>query len=567
VSKHHKPTRGEPGPPRGRYPNSLEVSHAIQAYTNGHHAKARAILEVVLRRLPSHPVAHYILGRIAMDARDTELALEHFSKSTRADPSFPAPLVDSGTIHFLGGRLQQAAECFRSAISAAPNTPEAHNNLGSVLKEQGLLREAIACFRRAIEIRPNYASAHSNLLFTLHYDPDQNLASLKASHVEWANRHCPPATRQTGTSLTRDERPLKVGFLSPDLYRHSVGCFLASFALNHDRSRLHTVYYADSLREDEVTQQIRETAWAWRNSAQMSDDRLMQQIAHDSIDILVDLAGHTAGNRLRLFARRAAPIQISWLGYFNTTGVPAMDYIIMDPFTTPLGYDQWFTEKVIRLPVTRFCYLPPIYAPPVSVSPWLNTGYLTFGSFNNLAKITPEVIDTWSEILRLAPQTKLVLKWRSISDAPTRERLQKTFVQAGVETGRIECRGWSSHQKSMEEYGDIDLALDPFPFSGAMTSCDALYMGVSVLSWAGELPVGRQTGAFLSALGLEQFIARDRADYVRRAVDFATTPHKLAELRGTLRERMLKSALCNGAAYAAALEGAFYSAWRSHLSS
>jgi protein O-GlcNAc transferase len=270
----------------------------------------------------------------------------------------------------------------------------------------------------------------------------------------------------------------------------------------HDRINFKIIAYSDREQADAMTIRIRQNVDEWRNAVGKDDEELALQIEKDRVDVLIDLAGHTAGNRLKMFARRIATLQVSWLGYSATTGVPAMDVVLMDDYIAPEDCNKYFTEKLVRLEGLRFCYTPPVYAPEVAPSPFLKNGYLTFGCFNNLAKLTPLVIQSWASILNALPQSRLILKWKSLGDQETARRIQLKFENYGVAPKRIECRGWSKHAAMLAEYSDVDVALDPFPFSGGLTSCDALYMGVPVITMPSELPISRQTGSFLNAIGL-----------------------------------------------------------------
>jgi len=446
-----------------------------------------------------------------------------------------------------------AESCYRQALQIDPCIPEIHNNLGSMLKEQGQLVEAERHFSRALALRPSYDRAHSNWLFTQHYAAGQSMAGLRQAHEAWSKCHLQDVKPQT-FSVTSKVSPVIAGLVSPDLYYHPVGVFLLPWLANHDRQRLRLIIYRDGGPHDWLAEQINAKADRYRTVSALDDPSLAKQIREDGIAILIDLAGHTAGNRLKLFARRAAPIQVSWLGYSSTTGVPAMDYILMDQYSAPVGYEEFFTEKLIRLDGLRFCYTPPPYAPDVSPAPTLTKSHITFGSFNNLAKITPEVIQCWTSILNAVPNSRLVLKWKSLGDIETRARLTVAFVQHGIEESRLECRGWSSHPAMLAEYADIDICLDPFPFSGGLTSCDALYMGVPVITVPGELSISRQTGSFLDAMGLDELIGTDQADYQHKAIQLASDRPRLSHLRKNLRQRMLTSRVCDATAYACTLD-------------
>lgn len=454
-------------------------------------------------------------------------------------------------------RLCEAERQYRQIIAQAPSIPEVRNNLGTVLTEQGRLGEAQAAFEKAVALRPDYAMAHSNLLFTLQYAPGQTLTGLRVAHEEWARRQLQGITSADLASFARKgDGPLVVGLVSPDLYAHPVGVFLLPWLEKHNRKAFRLIAYADNERDDPIARRIRAAVGDWRSIAGRDDDAVAKLVVVDRVDILIDLAGHTAGNRLKLFARRVAPVQVSWLGYSATTGIPTMDGVLMDAYTASPGVEKGFTEQLVRLDGLRFCYTSPDYAPAVASAPILRKGYLTFGSFNNLAKVTPEVIETWTAILKALPDARLVLKWKSLGDAETRTRLLEDFAALGIDAARIDCRCWSSHPQMLAEYGDIDIGLDPFPFSGGLTSCDALYMGVPVLTLPGELPISRQTGSFMNALGLSEWIAVSVEDYIAKAVRLASRVDLLESLRQSLREKMLVNRLCDGAAYARAMESA-----------
>jgi protein O-GlcNAc transferase len=483
-------------------------------------------------------------------------------------PLDAARLIEAGNRAFTAQRLVEAERLYRLATQRFPRIPEAHNNLGTVLKEQGRIKQARAAFERALALRPSYATAHSNLLFTLQYDPTQTPVTLRNAHAAWALRHSgptfPTAERRSpsiGDSIGPDldahgdPRPT-IGLVSPDLRNHPVGVFLQAWLLHRNRAHFRVVAYNDHESRDALSQTLRELVDLWRDTARFSDANLAELIRKDGIALLIDLAGHTAGNRLRMFARRAAPVQASWLGYSATTGLPAIDAVLLDHWSAPVGCEAHFVERVIRLDALRFCYTPPASAPRVAPLPAASRGYLTFGSFNNLAKLSSEVVATWAEILAAVPDSRLILKWRSLADPETRERVCNAFASQGVAPARIEFRGWSRHTELLGEYADVDIALDPFPFSGGLTSCDALFMGVPLVTWPGALPISRQTGGFMAALGLGDWIAADRDAYVALAREKAKDKVELARLRQRLRETMLASPLCNASAHAAAVDRA-----------
>jgi predicted O-linked N-acetylglucosamine transferase (SPINDLY family) len=304
----------------------------------------------------------------------------------------------------------------------------------------------------------------------------------------------------------------------------------------------------------------------WRDITKLSDDAAAAMICDDRIDILIDLSGHTGGHRLQLFLRKPSPVQVSWLGYFNTTGVKAIDYLISDETTIPPEEEQWFSEQIFRLPGSRFCYAPPEYAPPVTAPPVMTSGFITFGSFNNIAKLTPEVIELWSRVLIAIPDSKLIIKWSTLRRKKVRDRLLRQFARHGVSEERLVLRVWSPHADMLREYGDIDIILDPFPFSGGMTSCEALWMGVPVLTLLGDKPAGRQTAGFLRTIGLPEWVTMSPEQFVTRAKEAASDHDELNTIRFGLRERMIASTLCDGVSFTRNLEAAYRTMWKAWIS-
>jgi predicted O-linked N-acetylglucosamine transferase (SPINDLY family) len=424
--------------------------------------------------------------------------------------------------------------------------------LGIAFKEQGKLEEAIACYRRALELKPDYAEAHSNLLFTLQYRTDVTPTALAAAHAEYDRRHAAPlrgALAQHEKVYDRHDR-LRLGFLSPDLGRHPVGYFLVRVLENLRSDQHETIAYSDRIVKDEMTYRLQSAVTRWRDVAGLSDQRLAEQIRADRIDILFDLAGHTAHNRLLVFARKPAPIQVTWAGYVGTTGLKAMDYLLADRFEVPPGAEQHYSERVLRMPDGYVCFDPPLDAPPVAPLPALERGQVTLGCFNNPAKVTPRVIEVWATILRRLPGARLVLKYKGWSDAGVARRFTEMFAAHAVDPGRLELLGASPHARLLAEYGRIDLALDPFPYNGGLTTCEALWMGVPVVTCPGATFASRHSLSHLSNVGLTETIARNLDEYVELAVALASDLPRLAALRAGLRPRMAASPLCDGERFA-----------------
>ena len=291
----------------------------------------------------------------------------------------------------------------------------------------------------------------------------------------------------------------------------------------------------------------------------------VRQIIEDGIDILVDLSGHTGGNRLRIFTLKPAPVQISWLGYWDSSGLSSMDYYLTDGLTTPQELDQFFSEEVIRLSRTRFCYTPPDYSPAIAPPPAVKRKSITLGSFNNLIKVTPKTISMWAEILNSVQDSRLILKWKTFRDQEEQERIWQAFEYQGVDRERIELRPDSFHSEMLQEYKDVDIALDPFPFTGALTTCEALWMGVPVVTMCGSRMVSRQSYSMLCNLGLEDFVARNKDEYVQIVKELSQDTDYLSRLRSTMRERMRSSPLMDYENMTRALETLFRDVWERWL--
>jgi protein O-GlcNAc transferase len=478
-------------------------------------------------------------------------ALAAYDGALAIRPDHAGAHGNRGNALFALGRLDEAERAYRAAIASFPGNVEVWTSLGNLLKELGRYEESLAAYRTGQHAAPVHPPAASNLVMALHYaagiTAEQILREAKAVGARFGTAR-PAMPRQPGGRL-------RVGYVSGDLRRHPVGYFLAPVLAAHDRSGFEIFCYSANARSDDMTEALRRSADHWRDIVALSDDRAARLIGEDGIDVLVDLSGHTAFNRLPLFARRAAPLQLTWMGFWGTTGVAAIDAILADATMIAPGEERFFSERVVRLPHGRFCYAPPAYAP----EPGTRTGAIAFGSFNNLSKVGPAVRLLWAEILRAVPESKLVLKWSSLEDSGLRQRLLAEFA---VAPDRIELRGASPHAEMLAQYGDIDIALDPFPFSGGVTTCEALWMGVPVVTLPGEGAASRQTLGFLRAIGRTEWAARSAEDYVRIASGLAADRGRLDEIRMGLRRQVAGSPLCDGQGFTRALEAAYRGLWR-----
>ena len=519
---------------------------------------------------PSLASAANNLGMVLKDlGRNTE-AMQVFEKLIADNPRVPP--VQRASLHANLALVQlrcnlfeEAEKSCRIALQLDQSCVPAHNNLAQALKERGLLAESIAQQRVAIRLSPEGAGMHSNLLLDLNYLPGYDARECAREHRLWGERYGAPGGNIAAHSNTPDpDRKLRIGYLSPDFRAHSVAFFIEPLLSAHDRGRVEVTCYANLLRPDTMTQRLRGIADRWRNVWGLDDEKLARLVRRDGIDILVDLAGHTSGNRLRVFGMKPAPIQVSWLGYPNTTGMREMDYRFTDEWADPPGAsDELYTETLVRLPKGFLCYKPLDDCPEVSAPPLSRNGHITFGCFNNSAKINNEVLDVWCDILIEMPDARLLMKSKQLHGSGLHERFRSEFARRGVDPSRVEMLGRvESTHEHLALYGRVDIALDTFPYNGTTTTCEALWMGVPVITLAGDRHAGRVGVSLLTQLNLGEFIAANTDSYVALAVSLARDPTRLGARRSMLRKHMRDSTLCDAGDFARRVEMAYAGFWR-----
>jgi protein O-GlcNAc transferase len=513
---------------------------------------------------PQHWRAQYMLAR-GLDALGrTEQAVERYRALHALRPEDPSVLASLGIgLHSLG-RLQEAVTCYRKALAVGGQDGNTRDNLAAALCQQGRSEEAITVYRRTLQLQAQNPRALSNLLLALHYTPAEDDVRLFEEHKRWGELYgSVPFDAVVGFANPPDpERRLRVGYVSPDLCEHSVSYFFEPILLNHNRDSIEVTCYSASSQSDATTARLRSLADRWRDIAGLDDRRVVDMVRRDEIDVLVDLAGHTGENRLPVFAHRPAPVQVTYLGYPDTTGLPAIGYRLCDGVTDPEEAPTYCTEELVRLPGCFLCYRPPVAAPRVADPPVARHGYVTFGSFNNLAKISDDVVATWAALLLSVPDARLVLKSAFLADAKTGERYLDLFAERGIHCDRIELFGRApTIREHLAMYEHVDVALDTFPYNGTTTTCESLWMGVPVITLAGQRHAGRVGKSLLTAVGLETFAVDTWQEYIRTAVRLATAHAELATLRRTLRERVETSVLCDGSRFAGLVEGAYRAMW------
>ena len=518
----------------------------------------------VLEIRPEFVSAYVNLANVCLAVGNSEEAVKIYQRGLAIEPDHLDALNNLGGAYRSIGRASESVSVYERALLAHPRSAKLHNNLGNAHASLGSPESALESYRRALGLDPEYAAAHSNMLLTSHYLPEITQERLAQQHAEWEATHA-RKLRSKWKPFLNDRDPtrrLRLGFVSSDLARHPVGSFFVLFIESLEFEQFETVCYSGRIVKDELTSRIEAASDIWRDVHHLSNDELAQSIRADSVDILFDLGGHTAGDRLLAFARKPAPIQIAWIGYPSTTGLAAMDYLIADRVQVPEEHEDFYAEEVVRLPAAHFCYDPPQGAPDVSPLPSLANGYVTFASFNNPLKLTDRVVEVWSEILERVPTAKLILKYRGLDEPEVRQRFLERFGKCGTAAERLELLGWTPYAQMMQEYDQVDVALDPFPFSGGATSCEALWMGVPVITCAGNTFASRQTLSYLSHIGVTETAADSLDEYIELAVALAGDFGRLGEMRAGLRETMAASPLCDARRFTASMTGSLRDIWR-----
>jgi protein O-GlcNAc transferase len=532
----------------------------------GHLDNAVVSFHAAIKIKPDYAEAHNNLGIALQSMGRLDDAITSFRRTLEIEPNHVMAHSNLGNVLQDLGKIDDAILCYQQALQINPNQADIHTNLGNVLTNVGRFDEAIASYRRALTIKPDSANAQSNLLFACNYLPGQVAATLldEARHFNnIVRRHV--RAYSDWSNIPDPGRCLRIGLVSGDLRNHPVGCFIESIlcALASDSAdRLEIIAYSSFSSADDMTERIRLHCDAWHSTMGLSDEDLAQQIRDDGIDILIDLSGHTAHNRLPMFAWKPAPVQVTWLGYFATTGVAAIDYLIADPWVLPVSEEVNFTETIWRLPETRLCFSPPHLEAPLAPLPALANGYITFGCFNNLAKMNDEVVALWARILQATPESRLYLKAKALdTTADARHATIRRFAAHGIGEARLILEGFSSREGCLTSYNKVDIALDPFPYTGGTTTVEALWMGVPVLTLTGNSFIARQGVGLLMNAGLADWVATDFDDYLERAIRHAGDLPRLATVRSVLRQRILSSPICDATRFAQHFDAALRAMW------
>ena len=563
IAAYRKALASEPG--HAKAANNLGCLQEALGDAEG----AAASYEQALRADPKLANALYNRANLARQRGDLDAAEAGFAQALALEPQRAEWLGALADVRLLRWRLDEAEAGYRAALALAPASPLAHFGLGNALMLLGRMEEAEACFRRAIDFQPEFVEAHGNLLLCLHYGRGADGRALFEEHLAWAARHADGLEARGGhPAIDRTHgRRLNVGYVSPNFHRHSVASFFEPLLAAHDRACVRVFCYSGVQQPDEVTARLQGMADEWRDLRGVGADAAARLIREDRIDILVDLAGHTGGGRPLIFARRPAPVQIAWLGYPNTTGLAQVQYRLTDEVADPPGAaDRWHSEKLVRLPDGFLCYQPEAGGPGPAERPPGAAGGITFGSFNNLAKVSPQVVALWSRLLGAVPGSRLIMKAHALGTASARRRLQEQFAAGGVGAERVLLLGpEDSAAGHLARYREVDIALDTYPYNGTTTTCEALWMGVPVVTLAGPTHVTRVGASILKRVGLGELVTASPEEYVAQAAALAKDTARLGALRAGLRARLRASPLMDGARFARAVEAAYRTAWNAWL--
>jgi protein O-GlcNAc transferase len=506
--------------------------------------------------------AHFNLAGVLILSGRFDQALASFNAALELKPDDANAHNGIGVACILLHRLDDALAAFNRAKQLNPNSAQAEMNLGNVRLDCGQHDAAMAHFDRALSLEPTKSARLSNRIFALHYHPRSTAADLLAAARQWHERIGQPlqASIRPHSNDRRPDRKLRIGYVSPDFRKHVISRCMLPVLANHDRGQFEIYCYASVAHEDEMTSKLRQHSDAWRDIRRFSDQRVADMIREDRIDILVDLALHSLGNRLTVFARKPAPVQITYLGYCSTTGLSAMDYRLSDPHVDPADSAD-YSEKTIRLPNTYLCYELEHQTPQISPPPCMARGSVTFGCLNNFTKSSSDALDLWGQILQSVPDSRLILHAKPGQHL---QNVREQFARWGVSPDRLEFLGRQDWPQYIETYSRIDIALDPLPYNGGVTTCDALWMGVPIVTLSGRTAVGRVGRSFLSNVGFPQWIAQTPQQYLKLAVELAGDFGLLQELRPELRSRLRGSPLMNPVQLTRDIESAFRQTWQNY---
>jgi protein O-GlcNAc transferase len=528
----------------------------------GQHEEARASIRLAAQL--NHKLAETLnkLGATLLAAGQINSAIANFRGAVKLSPDSMRALINLGNALSIRRQPDEAVMIFRRALEINPEYANLHINLGNTLKDIGQLEEAVACYRRALELKPDDAQTLSNLLFTLNYTDHSTEFLLEAARKYGRLVDDRVKLRFTTWMCPYESSRLRVGVVSGDLYNHPVVYFLESFLAQLDPGIIELIAYTTSQKSDSTTTRIKSCFAGWKSIYGISDEAAAKLIHNDGVHVLIDISGHTGHNRLPVFAWKPAPVQVSWLGYFATTGVAEIDYLLADGVGVPKSQRQYFTESIWYLPDTRLCFTAPDLNLPVAPLPALSNGTITFGCFQTLAKINDNVLAVWGSIFSSLPNALLRIQSNQLGEPAYKEQLGQRLKRFGINPARMILHEVINRENYLAAHAEVDVILDTFPYPGGTTTCEALWMGVPTLTLAGEGLLGRQGASLLTAAGLEDWIAANKEEYITKAITLAGDLQKLSTLRAKLRQQVLASPMFDAPRFARNFEDALMGMWQ-----
>ncbi|KAK1274771.1 putative UDP-N-acetylglucosamine--peptide N-acetylglucosaminyltransferase SPINDLY [Acorus gramineus] len=526
--------------------------------------------ELALHFNPQCAEACNNLGVIYKDRDNLDKAVECYQMALSIKPTFSQSLNNLGVVYTVQGKMDDAAAMIEKAIVANSTYAEAYNNLGVLYRDAGNISLAIEAYEKCLLIDPDSRNAGQNRLLAMNYIHEGNDDKLFEAHSEWGRRFMKLYPQYTNWENSKEmDRSLVIGYVSPDYFTHSVSYFIEAPLMHHDYANYKVVVYSAVVKADAKTfkfkDRVLKKGGLWRDIYGVDEKKVASMVREDKVDILIELTGHTANNRLGMMACRPAPIQATWIGYPNTTGLPMIDYRITDSLADPPETKQKHVEELVRLPNCFLCYTPSPEAGPISESPAISNGFITFGSFNNLAKITPKVLQVWARILCAVPNSRLVVKCKPFCCDSVRQKFLTMLEELGLESLRVDLLPLILlNHDHMQAYSLMDISLDTFPYAGTTTTCESLYMGVPCITMSGSIHAHNVGVSLLSNVGLGNLIARTEDEYVQLALELASDISALQNLRMSLRDRMMKSPVCNGPKFISGLESTYRNLWRGY---
>jgi predicted O-linked N-acetylglucosamine transferase (SPINDLY family) len=535
---------------------------AMILFQQDNFAQAGAAAERAVRINPKLADAQNVIGVLLREQGRPDEAIHIFKKIIAAHPEHAPAHSNLGYALLDLGNVDEAIVECKEAIALNPDLPAAHLTLGNAFKECGLMEEALAANARALKAEPGNAVIHSNRLYALHFHPGFDRRAIHEEHKNWNRLHAEPLKRfiEPRRNAPDPNRRLKIGYVSPDFCAHPVGRFMIAPLQHHDRRNFEVFCYADVRVSDSTTARLKSYAGVWRNISGVSHANLAELVREDGIDILIDLTLHMDNSRLLAFARKPAPVQVTYLAYCSTTGLETIDYRLTDPYLDPLEWDDsCYSERSVRLPRTYWCFEPHADSGGVAALPALREGRITFGCLNNFCKVSHTTLQTWARLLAGIPGSRLILQ---AQEGSHRQRVLDVLQREGIDASRVWFTPRIRPADYFRLYDWIDICLDPFPCAGGTTTCDAMWMGAPVVTLAGETAVGRAGVSLSSNVGLSHLVAQTTEEYVQKATALAKDLPVLSDLRIGLRDRMRRSPIMDGPRFAADIETAYRWMWR-----